>query len=77
MMVDRPDDARKALTRFHYNGSNQDFVDQEFNTIRAHVAAEKLMIQPGFRSAISTPARRHRLALGAGVWILAMLSGIR
>ncbi|ORY79726.1 general substrate transporter [Leucosporidium creatinivorum] len=76
MMVDRPQDARNALLRFHSNGSNHEFIEQEFETIRAHVAAEKLMIKPGFRSAVSTPARRHRLALGSGVWICAMLSGI-
>lgn len=63
--------------RLRFNGTNQDAIDAEYQTIHEHVEAERLLIKPGFRSAFSTPARRHRLALGSGVWICAMLSGIR
>jgi hypothetical protein len=76
MLVDRPEEARAALMRFHYDGTNEQFINDEFEEIRAHVTAEKLVVKPGFRSAISTPSRRRRLALGCGVWIFAMLSGV-
>lgn len=74
MLVDRPVEARKSLMRYH--GNDETYVDAEFEKIRIHVEAEKLVQKTGFRAAMSTPSKRRRLALGAGVWVFAMLSGI-
>lgn len=76
MLKGREAEAKAALMRFHFNGTNQDYVDAEYEEIRVKIEAEKLVIAAGWAAAFATPSRRRRLALGSGVWVFAMLSGI-
>jgi hypothetical protein len=73
---DRHEEARAVLTKLHGNGLNEEFLDLEYREIRDTIAAEKSLSVQTWRSLISKPSWRRRLALGCGVQAFGQLSGI-
>ncbi|KAN0090603.1 general substrate transporter [Hyaloscypha variabilis] len=76
MEKDRHDEAREALYKLHFNGSNQEYLDLEFAEIRDTITAEKLLAVKSWSGLIQKPSWRRRLILGCGIQAWGQLSGI-
>lgn len=46
---DRDDAAMKILRKLHFDGTNEDWVQKEYNEIRATITAEKSITVPGWK----------------------------
>ncbi|KAK7629470.1 general substrate transporter [Phyllosticta citricarpa] len=57
---DRDDEALRVLRKLHYNGQNDEWIQQEFREIRVTVAAEKAITAPGWRIMFTVPQWRTR-----------------
>lgn len=44
--TDREDEAMRVLRKLHYNGRNDDWINQEFHEIKTTIAAEKSITAP-------------------------------
>lgn len=76
MQTDREDQALKVLNKLHYNGSNEEFVQREFQEIKATIAAEKAITVPGWRVMFTVPQWRTRLMHGVAVQVFTQFTGI-
>ena len=45
---DRDDEGMRILRKLHYNGSNDEWIQTEYNEIRATLSAEKAITAPGW-----------------------------
>ena len=71
------DEGMKILRMLHYNGSNNDdWIQQEFNEIRATISAEKAITAPGWGVMFKVPQWRKRLMLGTLVQLFTQMTGI-
>jgi len=76
MATDREDEALRILKKLHYNGSNDEWVQSEFNEIKQTIAAEKAITVPGWKVMFTVPQWRTRLMHGTAVQVFTQLSGI-
>ncbi|TVY47712.1 MFS glucose transporter [Lachnellula occidentalis] len=76
MATDREEEAMRVLKKLHYNGSNGDWVESEFNEIKQTLAAEKSVTVPGWRVMFTVPQWRTRLFHGVAVQLFTQFSGI-
>ncbi|TVY21189.1 MFS glucose transporter mfs1 [Lachnellula arida] len=76
MATDREEEAMRVLKKLHYNGSNGDWVETEFNDIKQTLAAEKSVTVPGWRIMFTVPQWRTRLLHGVAVQVFTQMSGI-
>ncbi|TVY25685.1 MFS glucose transporter [Lachnellula hyalina] len=76
MATDREEEAMRVLKKLHYNGSNADWVETEFNEIKQTLAAEKSVTVPGWKIMFTVPQWRTRLFHGVAVQVFTQLSGI-
>ena len=74
--ADRDDDGMKVLRKLHYNGSNDDWIQLEYNEIRATISAEKAITVPGWRVMFQVPQWRKRLLHGTLVQVFTQFTGI-
>lgn len=74
--VDRDEEGMKILRRLHYNGSNDEWLQQEYNEIRATISAEKAITAPGWCVMFKVPQWRKRLLLGSLVQVFTQMTGI-
>ncbi|KAL2865936.1 sugar porter family MFS transporter [Aspergillus lucknowensis] len=70
------DQALKVLRRLHYDGSNDDWIDREFNEIKVTINAEKEITAPGWLVMFQVPQWRLRLILGTMVQVFTQMTGI-
>lgn len=74
---DRDDEGMKILRKLHYNGSNDEWIQTEYNEIRATLSAEKAITAPGWAVMFTGPRQwRKRLLLGTLVQLFTQLTGI-
>lgn len=73
---DRDDVGLKTLRKLHYNGSNDEWIQNEYNEIRATISAEKAITAPGWSVMFKVPQWRKRLLLGTLVQVFTQLTGI-
>jgi MFS family permease len=73
---DRDDAGLKILRRLHYNGSNDEWIQNEYNEIRATISAEKAITVPGWMVMFKVPQWRKRLLLGTLIQVFTQLTGI-
>lgn len=73
---DRDEEGMKILRKLHYNGSNDDWIQWEYNEIRATLSAEKAITAPGWAVMFKVPQWRKRLLLGTLVQVFTQLTGI-
>lgn len=73
---DRDDVGLKTLRKLHYNGSNEDWIHNEYNEIRATISAEKAITAPGWAVMFKVPQWRKRLLLGTLIQVFTQLTGI-
>lgn len=73
---DRSEDGLAILRKLHYDGTNDDWVNYEYNEIRATISAEKAITAPGWRIMFTVPEWRTRLLHGTLVQVFTQFSGI-
>jgi MFS family permease len=73
---DRDDEGMKILRKLHYNGSNDEWIQTEYNEIRATLSAEKAITAPGWAVMFTVPQWRKRLLLGTLIQLFTQLTGI-
>ncbi|KAL2022507.1 hypothetical protein VTK56DRAFT_5114 [Thermocarpiscus australiensis] len=76
METDREDEAMRVLRKLHYNGSNDEWIQQEFHAIKTTIAAEKAITVPGWRIMFTVPEWRTRLMHGVAVQVFTQFTGI-
>lgn len=74
--VDRDDEGLKVLRKLHYDGTNDEWVQWEYNEIRATISAEKAITAPGWLIMFKVPQWRKRLFLGTLIQVFTQLTGI-
>jgi len=74
--VDRDDEGLKILRKLHGTADNDDYIHQEYNEIRATIAAEKSITAPGWIIMFKVPQWRRRLLLGTLVQVFTQMTGI-
>lgn len=71
------DDALKVVQRLHFNGSNSDFVQAEFQEIVEQIKKNKTEAsKQGYAQVFRRKAWRRRLILGSGIWLMMNFTGI-
>jgi sugar porter (SP) family MFS transporter len=73
---DRDDAAMKILRKLHYDGHNDEWIQNEYNEIRATLSAERAITAPGWLVMFKVPAWRKRLLLGVLIQVFTQLTGI-
>jgi len=73
---DRDDEGMKILRKLHYDGSNDEWIQTEYNEIRATLSAEKAITAPGWAVMFKVPQWRKRLLLGTLIQVFTQLTGI-
>ncbi len=76
MSTDREEEAMRILRRLHSNGHNDEYLLEEFNEIKATIAAEQAITAPGWSVMFTNPAYRTRLMHGVAVQIFTQFTGI-
>lgn len=74
--VDRNEEGMATLRRLHFNGSNEDWINQEYNEIMSTINAEKAITAPGWAVMFKVPQWRKRLFHGTLVQVFTQLTGI-
>ncbi|AEO68570.1 e2bf89b0-a55f-4e3e-86ec-976d65165d80 [Thermothielavioides terrestris] len=73
---DREEEAMRVLRKLHFNGTNEDWIRQEFHEIKTTIAAEKAITAPGWRIMFTVPEWRTRLMHGVAVQVFTQFTGI-
>jgi MFS family permease len=73
---DKSDEALKVLHKLHYNGRNDDWIQQEFTEIKATIDAEKTITVPGWKIMFTVPQWRARLIQATLVQVFTQFTGI-
>ncbi|KAL2139452.1 hypothetical protein VTI28DRAFT_5145 [Corynascus sepedonium] len=76
MEKDNEDEAMQVLRKLHYNGTNDEWIQQEFHEIKTTIAAEKAITVPGWRIMFTVPQWRTRLMHGVAVQVFTQFTGI-
>ncbi|KAK8214026.1 general substrate transporter [Phyllosticta capitalensis] len=73
---DREEEAMQVLRKLHYNGQNDEWIQQEFREIIMTVSAEKAITAPGWRIMFTVPQWRTRLMHATLVQVFTQFTGI-
>ncbi|KAF1996610.1 sugar carrier protein A [Amniculicola lignicola CBS 123094] len=76
MEKDRSDEAMKVLRKLHYDGSNDEWIQSEFNEIKLTIDAEKALTVPGWRIMFTVKSWRIRLMHGTLMQVFTQMTGI-
>ncbi|KAF9693123.1 hypothetical protein EKO04_008681 [Ascochyta lentis] len=74
--TDRSDEALRVLHKLHYNGSNEDWINQEFNEIKLTIDAEKAITVPGWAIMFKVKTWRTRLMHATLIQVFTQMTGI-
>ncbi|KAI8941531.1 hypothetical protein NX059_002747 [Plenodomus lindquistii] len=74
--TDRADEALRVLRKLHYDGTNDDWIESEFNEIKLTIDAEKAITAPGWRVMFTVPVWRTRLMHATLVQVFTQMTGI-
>ncbi|ORY18565.1 general substrate transporter [Clohesyomyces aquaticus] len=74
--TDRGDEAMRVLRKLHYNGSNDDWIQSEYNEIKLTIDAERAITAPGWRIMFTVPVWRTRLFHAVGIQVFTQMTGI-
>lgn len=73
--TDRGDEALRVLHKLHYNGSNEDWINQEYNEIKLTIDAEKAITAPGWAIMFKVRTWRIRLMHATLIQIFTQMTG--
>jgi hypothetical protein len=65
----------KVLHKLHYNGSNEDWINQEFNEIKLTIEAEKAITAPGWAIMFKIKTWRTRLLHATSIQLFGQMTG--
>ncbi|KAH6629426.1 sugar carrier protein A [Boeremia exigua] len=74
--TDRTDEALRVLHKLHYDGSNEDWINQEFNEIKLTIEAEKAITAPGWLVMFKVGPWRTRLLHATSIQLFGQMTGI-
>ncbi|RYN37784.1 hypothetical protein AA0113_g10020 [Alternaria arborescens] len=74
--IDRADDALRVLKKLHYDGTNGEWIQNEFNEIKLTIDAEKAITAPGWKVMFTVPVWRKRLMHATLVQVFTQMTGI-
>ncbi|EKG13215.1 General substrate transporter [Macrophomina phaseolina MS6] len=66
----------RVLRKLHYNGQNDDWINQEFHEIKTTIAAEKSITAPGWRIMFTVKQWRTRLMHATLMQVFTQMTGI-
>ncbi|KZZ87576.1 Sugar/inositol transporter [Ascosphaera apis ARSEF 7405] len=72
---DRYDEGLRVLRRLHYNGSNEEWINEEFTEIKNTISAEKEIQVPGWTAMFTVPQWRKRLLIATSLQMFAQSTG--
>jgi hypothetical protein len=73
---DQLEQGLRTLRKLHYDGTNDDWIQQEYNEIVATISAEKAITAPGWAVMFKVPQWRKRLMLGTLIQVFTQFTGI-
>lgn len=73
--IDRADDALRVLKKLHYDGTNGEWIQNEFNEIKLTIDAEKAITAPGWKVMFTVPVWRKRLMHATLVQVFTQMTG--
>jgi MFS family permease len=73
--TDRSDEALRVLHKLHYDGTNEDWINQEFNEIKLTIDAEKAITAPGWAIMFKVPVWRTRLMHATLIQVFTQMTG--
>lgn len=73
--IDRADEALKVLHKLHYNGSNEEWINQEFNEIKTTIDAERAITAPGWAIMFKVKPWRTRLLHATAIQVFTQMTG--
>ncbi|KAK4199489.1 MFS sugar transporter-like protein [Triangularia verruculosa] len=76
MEKDCEEEAMRVLRKLHFDGTNDNWIQQEFHEIKTTIAAEKAITVPGWRIMFTVPQWRTRLMHGVAVQVFTQFTGI-
>ncbi|KAF9893027.1 hypothetical protein FE257_012438 [Aspergillus nanangensis] len=74
--TERYEEAQRVLRKLHFDGSNQDWIDHEYNEIRLTIEAEKAITAKGWLVMFKVPQWRTRLLHGTLVQVFTQMTNI-
>ncbi|KNG49947.1 sugar carrier protein A [Stemphylium lycopersici] len=74
--TDRAEEALRVLRKLHFDGTNDDWVQAEFNEIQLTIDAERIIAAPGWRVMFTVPQWRTRLMHATLVQFFGQMTGI-
>ncbi|KAI2866612.1 hypothetical protein CBS12448_908 [Aspergillus niger] len=73
---ERYEEAMKILRRLHFDGTNEDWIQTEYNEIKTTIEAEKAVTVPGWLIMFRVPQWRTRLMHGIAVQVFTQMTGV-
>jgi MFS family permease len=73
---DHEEEALRVLRKLHFDGTNDEWIMNEFNEIKITIAAEKAIAVPGWSIMFTVPQWRTRLMHAVLVQVFTQLTGI-
>jgi sugar porter (SP) family MFS transporter len=74
--TDRADEALTVLKKLHYDGTNDEWIESEFNEIKLTIEAEKAITAPGWMVMFTTRSWRTRLMHATLAQVFTQMTGI-
>lgn len=71
----KSEEAMQVLRRLHYNGNNEDWIEQEYTEIKMTIDAEKEVTAPGWSPMFKVPQWRTRLLHATLVQVFTQMTG--
>lgn len=73
--VGRYEEGYETMMKLHFNGSNQEVLDDQFNEMKNVIVAEREMTAPGWTAMFTVPQWRKRLLIGTLVQVFTQTTG--
>lgn len=73
--TDRTEEALEVLHKLHFNGSNEDEVQAQFNEIKMTIEAEKAITAPGWWIMFKVKPWRTRLLHATAIQVFTQMTG--
>jgi hypothetical protein len=73
--TDRADEALRVLKKLHFDGSNEEWIQSEFNEMKLTIDAERAITAPGWLVMFTVPAWRTRLMHATLIQMFGQMTG--
>jgi hypothetical protein len=73
--TDRNEEAMQVLRKLHFDGTNEDWIEREFNEMRLTIEAEKAITAPGWAIMFKVKPWRTRLLHATSIQLFGQMTG--